>query len=359
MMFDPDKKQSRRGFLKLFARSAVGAAATTLAGCSTSGSSVTSRIVTNPKPPQRGTAPSATNLVLNEEARQFLIEAAKPIAKAAGFDFGVEVNNMTLQEVENVEGTSFKRLKERLNIFITDEDSVNASVREDGTYNIYINKGVLLQAKTPSEIQFVIAHELGHIVAKDIKNLKGEIKEAKQRVSASQVLTIGINALGGILDPQNAGNYSNIAQAASRVYTQSELDDLKSFIRDRERAADDYAIAMFNEAGIGFENVIKLFECMEHQNGHGHSAPGQGTHPVTASRIKAVSQANRGKTTSENPRLVSLKKTMHASLGGPNFRRALCNTPGHDHKATSITEQLDAQRKAQRAKNLPGVTLKK
>lgn len=284
---------------------------------------------------QRLTAPGVSQpLVLHTDAADFLESAMRPILVAAGLgDMDVEVNNRTLPELG----------VQRVNIFLIESHQFNAFVRGTNNYNIYMHSSVLKNARTPSEVQFILAHELGHIVAGDIRALQSRVSAASKRNTVTSVLAIGGAILGANLDPENASTYGQAARVATGASAQTERNSLFGFSRERETEADRYAIGIFQRANIGLLNTTAMMLCMKYQTGGGRSL----THPATDARIDMVERATTRTSMREDSRLVNQLQAAQRAIN-PSGEQSLCRIPGSDATPTlSVQEQLDAQRRAE------------
>lgn len=108
-------------------------------------------------------------------------------------------------------------LKQPLKIYVTRYSSANAFCLADGS--IYLNIGAIKAMQNESELAFVIAHEIGHLV------LQHSLKEVSKIISISQK------------ESRNASSRSN------------NFRKLR-FSREFELEADGYALSLMNAAGF-------------------------------------------------------------------------------------------------------------
>ena len=313
-----DKKDISR---RLFSGGLLAAGAVLLSACGT-----TRRISPARNTHRRGTGAQDEAVFLNHEAREFLIAAARPVLDAAGLeDMDIEVNNITLPqtiETRDENGNLIQTKKPRLNIYISPHTSLNASVRDD-SFDMYINLGLLKEARSAEAIQFVIAHELGHIVSEDVRELRSRVQTAQMRSMITSAATIAGAIIGSQVSPDNAGIIGRAAQTGIAIGNTAEGRGLTNFIMQRELAADRYAIGLMKRAGIALAGARDLLLCMAYQNkGRGSGSPYGRTHPVTENRINTVedSMSNRR----PNDRLNSLLRTMQNSID-PDHQYAYCS----------------------------------
>ncbi len=134
----------------------------------------------------------------------------------------------------------------------------NAFVIGIGSTHRIVIGDTLLENFTPEEIEFVVAHELGHYVAHDTYRL----------MAAAEAL-VAIALLFASMLPENRDAESRerpifLARISARVALASTA--LRPFVlkltRDRERAADRFAVAATGAPGWG----IAAFERLAEQN---------------------------------------------------------------------------------------------
>src|SRR5690606_34848202 len=88
------------------------------------------------------------------------------------------------------------------------DDNLNAFV--DAEHVIHLNSGLFLKAKGSSDVQGVIAHELGHVAGQHILQLHGEHKTSMITGLAGAAVGIGAAIVGA---PQVAAAAMTTGQA--------------------------------------------------------------------------------------------------------------------------------------------------
>jgi len=158
-------------------------------------------------------------------------------------------------------------------LFVSDAREVNAFALPGG-YLVF-NRGLLEKARTPEEIQGVIAHEIAHVL--------------KRHNLVQLAQTIGLDvAVPAILGNKNL--YLDVL-----VRNGSQLLSLK-FTRDNERAADDLGWELLQNAQINPQGMITFFASLKSDmdaRGKGDSGPGAAflsSHPTPKERIYRLEQ---------------------------------------------------------------------
>lgn len=148
---------------------------------------------------------------------------------------------------------------------LDDDEQVNAFALPGGP--MYVFTGLLLLAEDEAEVVGVLAHELGHIVARHSANQLG----AQFGVTMLMSLALGEEP-------------DKLAELAAQL---AGAGAMARFSRDDEREADDYGVTYTVGAGYDPQGLIDLFAKMG-------SAP-QGSldkllasHPATDERIERI-----------------------------------------------------------------------
>jgi Zn-dependent protease with chaperone function len=142
---------------------------------------------------------------------------------------------------------------------VLDHPMVNAFAAPGG--QVVILRGLLDQADGPDEVAAVLAHELGHVAARDPMRL------AMRSAGSAGILSILLGDMtGGAL----------IALLGEQVLT-------ASYTREAEAAADDFAHAMLDRAAISSLGMAGFFDRIAATNGIDLPAY-LSTHPASAER---------------------------------------------------------------------------
>lgn len=153
---------------------------------------------------------------------------------------------------------------------VIDDEEVNAVSLPGGF--VYVNKGLVDMVKNDDELAGVIAHEVGHIVARhSIKKL-----QAIMGYSLIRIVTIPVSQT------------SDLANAADLAFTEIIL----GYGREDELLADRLAVRYTKLAGFDGHGMISFLERLQESNRR--KPPTQKsyfkTHPYVPDRIRVVKQ---------------------------------------------------------------------
>lgn len=145
---------------------------------------------------------------------------------------------------------------------IVDDDGINAFATMGGF--VYVNKGLMAAADNEAQLASVIAHEIGHIVARH------SVKQMRQMAIAQGVASA-------------AGLDRNLA-----VQIGVELALRRPHSREAEYQADRLGLQMLGQAGYAQSAMIDFMKKLLNK-----SSPPTflSTHPATSDRIAAMSQS--------------------------------------------------------------------
>ena len=133
---------------------------------------------------------------------------------------------------------------------------------------VYINTGLIEAARNSSELAGVVAHEIGHGVA----------RHGTEQLTRAY----GLNVVAALLLGSDPQAYQQIL--AQILGTGA----IASFSRDAEREADGLAVEYLYESGYDPDGLVSFFEVlMEERKGRGDPvARFFSTHPLTEERIR-------------------------------------------------------------------------
>ncbi len=153
---------------------------------------------------------------------------------------------------------------------VVEDDAINAFNIPGG--HVYINTGLIANARNASELAGVMAHEITHGVSRH-----GTEQLSKQ---------YGVSALLGL-----AGQDPNLLTeiAAGLIFAK--------YSRGAERESDTYGIRFMTAAGYDPHGMVGLFETLQAESGGGNrNLAFLSSHPLTADRIQAARQQIAGMT---------------------------------------------------------------
>lgn len=163
---------------------------------------------------------------------------------------------------------------------VLDSPVVNAFALPGGY--VYVTRGLIALANNEAELAGVIAHEMGHVIA----------RHGTQRMSRGVLAELGSMILGTVFDSQAVGE---IARSGAGIW-------MSGYSREQEREADSLAVRYLQAAGYppiamaSFLGTMGQMEQLQRKLGGGAANGGffalLATHPNNAERIQlAVAQA--------------------------------------------------------------------
>lgn len=162
-------------------------------------------------------------------------------------------------------------LRYDLNIGVFNHKMINAFAAPGG--HIVIMRGLIDRANSPDEVAAVLAHEIGHVEARDTT------RNALRAAGSAGLLALVLGDFAG----------------GSAVVVAAEMTLNASYTREAERAADVYALNMMNAAGADAEALANFFDSL---SGLERTLPDLpeylSTHPETADRAAAARAYAKG-----------------------------------------------------------------
>jgi predicted Zn-dependent protease len=135
---------------------------------------------------------------------------------------------------------------------------------------IVLTRGLLSKAETPDEIAGVLAHEMGHAIARDPET--------------GFVRALGLSAVAQLLTGGSGGTLANIGVVLAQL----------SYTREAEHQADLTAVRLLKEGGISPDGLASFFKRvigLQGKSDSGKLASILRTHPATEERERlATSQ---------------------------------------------------------------------
>jgi beta-barrel assembly-enhancing protease len=162
---------------------------------------------------------------------------------------------------------------------VVQDDAINAFAIPGG--HVYVNTGLIKNARNASELAGVMAHEISHVLA----------RHSTEQLSRQY----GLSVIAGAVLGQNPGQ---LTQIAAQIVAGGAL---ARFSREAEREADEIGIQAMAAAGYNPMGMATMFQLLlEHQQ----SQPSRveqffSTHPLTQERLedarnRAAKLGNRG-----------------------------------------------------------------
>jgi predicted Zn-dependent protease len=193
------------------------------------------------------------SLIRDTEIEDILHKDAEPLFRAAG----VDATNVHILLIGSKE----------LNAFAAPQ-------------TMGVNTGLIIQTKTPNELQGVIAHEVGHLAAgHNVRS--GEMQSAGM---TPFLLTMGLGVLAALAGAPDA--------AAGLVSSAGYFGTLGAFgySREQEARADQAGATILEKAGLSGKGLADFFDNFRYQEVFDESRryPYFRDHPLSSERIEAL-----------------------------------------------------------------------
>ncbi|WP_245978266.1 M48 family metalloprotease [Allostella humosa] len=195
-------------------------------------------------------------------------------------------------------------------VYLVNDQRINAFVA--GGQRLFLNTGLILQAKTPNQLSGVIAHETGHIAGGHLARIQDALSTATTTAIVSMLLGIAAAALAG--DGKAAG-------AAIVGGTSLAQRNLLYYNRGQESSADQAGFSYLERTGQSARGMLEFFEILERQEllAAIRQDPYMRSHPLTRERMDAVRahvQRSKYKDAVDPPELLLRHARMLAKLRG-------------------------------------------
>ena len=201
-------------------------------------------------------------------------------------------------------------------VHIIRDSRINAFVA--GGQRIFINTGLLRQARTPGEVIGVLAHETGHIAGAHLVRMGIEARRLSTLAIINQILAAGA-VIGGAAAGSDAG--MKAGQAMMMGGSSMLRRHFLSYARTQEAAADQAAARYLERAGISGRGMLKLFDrlALKSMATLAHADPYVLTHPMPRQRIRNLERLlkrSRYFNKPDPPYLTWRHEMMQAKLAG-------------------------------------------
>ena len=174
-----------------------------------------------------------------------------------------------------------------------------------------VNTGLIVETKTPNELQGVMAHETGHLAAGHSAR-SGEMNAAGMKPF---LLTMGLGLLAAIAGAPDAA--AGLASSASYFGTLGAI----GFSREQESRADQAGATLLEKAGLSGRGLADFFDNFRYQEVFDEARRYAyfRTHPISSDRIEALrnrvsKQPSYDKV--DSPEAVAEHAIMRAKLDG-------------------------------------------
>ena len=171
-----------------------------------------------------------------------------------------------------------------VNVVLLNDPEINAFVATGQT--VYVQSGLLEATDNVNQLQGVVAHELGHVIAGDaIRSGQGQ-KQATGISILSLVLAAAAIAAGA----------GDAAMGVMMAGQQAALGEFLAFTRAQEATADATGARLLSEAGISGKGIIDFFGKLQNQEYRlaiYSKDSFDRDHPLSSERIQALDQKLR------------------------------------------------------------------
>ncbi|MGN6059465.1 MAG: M48 family metalloprotease [Sphingomicrobium sp.] len=210
-------------------------------------------------------------------------------------------------------------------IVLLNDPEINAFVAKGQI--VYVQSGLLEAADNVNQLQGVVAHELGHVIAGDSIRSESGAKEA----TGISILSL---VLGAVAIAAGAGDAGiGIMQAGQRA----AIGEMLAFTRTQEATADATAVRLLSGAGISGKGLLEFFgklKNLEYRLAIYSKDSFDQDHPLTSERIDALSKnlkADAAWNKPSDPALEARFQRVKAKLlGYIDPRQALIKYPESD-----------------------------
>ena len=206
---------------------------------------------------QRDSGPS---VLRDTETERLFKDMARPLIVAAGLD----PNNV--------------------NVVLLNDPEINAFVATGQT--VYVQSGLLMATDNVNQLQGVVAHELGHVVAGDAIRSESGAKAATGISLLSLVLAAAAIAAG-------AGDAGMGIMMAGQRAAEGQF---MAFTRGQEATADASAARFLSKAGVSGKGILDFFGKLQNQEYRlaiYSKDSFDRDHPLNSERIEALGQTLR------------------------------------------------------------------
>lgn len=201
-------------------------------------------------------------------------------------------------------------------IYLINDPGINAFVA--GGQRMFINTGLLVQAKTPNEVIGVLAHETGHISGGHLARMGQQMDKASTTAILGMLLGAAAVVGGAASGQDGAAQVGQGIMMGSQGFAQRNL---LSYARAQEAAADQAAVKYLDQSGQSGKGMLTLFQTLANQSlgSLQNVNPYVMSHPMPLERIRNLEQIvkkspNYGKT--DSAEIVLRHRLMQAKLTG-------------------------------------------
>jgi len=235
---------------------------------------------------------AAPRLIRDAEIEGLMRLYTKPIFQAAGLSPGA------------------------VNVYLINDPRINAFVA--GGQRIFINTGLLVQAKTPNEVIGVLAHETGHIAGGHLARMGQEIDRQSTTMIIGMLLGAAAMAGGAAAGNADAMRAGQGIMGGSGTLAQRLM---LNYARAMEASADQAALKYLTATGQSASGMITLFQKLANQSiaSAQYVDPYVMSHPMPMDRIRNLEVSAKASPyfkKKDSPELMMRHELMQAKLTG-------------------------------------------
>ena len=200
---------------------------------------------------------------------RYMVEIRRDPAYLDDAEVAAYINQLGQRLVSHIEGPH-----PNFEFFVIKDSMLNAFAMPGGF--IGVHTGLILAARSESELAGVLAHEISHVTQSHLARSFGKQSQAQ----LATLLSFAIAILAARSNPDVAVGAAMAGQAAG---IQNQLN----YSRDFEREADRLGLSLLDKAGYDTRGMVTFFErLMQFGRLYENNAPGYlRTHPLTTERI--------------------------------------------------------------------------
>ena len=169
---------------------------------------------------------------------------------------------------------------------VVNDPQINAFALPGGY--IYLNRGIIENARNEGEVASVLAHEIAHVA----------LRHGTHQASKAQAASAGVQILGGILGGRVGNNTAQVLNVAGGVGLNALF--LK-FTRQLETQADVRGAQILAASGYSVRDMVGFFHQLERVD-RSRKTTWLSHHPAPPDRIARIEQERRMLRESSSPR---------------------------------------------------------
>ena len=203
---------------------------------------------------------SGPSVLRDTETERLFKDMSRPLVVAAGLD------------------------PDSVNVVLLNDPEINAFVATGQT--VYVQSGLLQATDNVNQLQGVVAHELGHVVAGDAIRSESGAKEA----TGISILSLVLGAAAIAVGAGDAG--MGIMMAGQRAAE----GQFMAFTRAQEATADASAARFLSKSGVSGKGILDFFAKLQNQEYRlaiYSKDSFDRDHPLSSERIQALGQTLR------------------------------------------------------------------